>query len=115
MSFYGYIGNRNELMNLYRESDIFIMPSFTETFGVTYIEAMSQGLPVIYSRTEGIDGLFNNGEVGFAVNPLDVRGIVNKIENIYANYEEISMNCAKISESFSWDNIVEKYIDQCLL
>ncbi len=108
--FCGYIANKDELIKLYGESDIFIMPSFTETFGIVYIEAMSQGLPVIYSRGEGIDGLFRDGEVGFAVNPVDVGDIVERIEDIYLNYEKISKKCTEVAADFSWRRIGKDYI-----
>ena len=39
---------------IYRENDIYVMPSIIETFGLVYAEAMSQGLPVIYTRGQGL-------------------------------------------------------------
>ena len=46
-----------------RKNDIFIMPSYHETFGLVYAEAMSQGLPVIYTKGQGFDGFFEDGKV----------------------------------------------------
>ncbi|MDZ7835042.1 MAG: glycosyltransferase family 4 protein [Alkalibacterium sp.] len=46
--------DKETLLDLYRNNDIFIMPSYTETFGLVYPEAMSQGLPVIYSEDAGL-------------------------------------------------------------
>ena len=66
------------------------MPSFHETFGLVYIEAMSQGLPIIYTKGEGIDGYFKEATVGYSVNPKDVKNIVKKIEMIIHNYNKIS-------------------------
>ena len=40
--------DKNKLLEHYRSCDIFIMPSKTETFGLVYVEAMSQGLPCLY-------------------------------------------------------------------
>src|SRR5699024_9621156 len=51
----------NELISIYRENDIFIMPSFSETFGLVYPEAMSQGLPVLYTKGQGFDGQYEDG------------------------------------------------------
>lgn len=63
-----YVGQKKkeELIEFYRESDIFVMPSHTETFGLVYAEAMSQGLPIIYTRGQGFDGQFPEGEVGLS-------------------------------------------------
>ncbi|GAF71811.1 unnamed protein product, partial [marine sediment metagenome] len=93
----------------YRESDIFIMPSQKETFGLVYGEAMSQGLPIIYSKGQGIDGYFKEGKVGYSVNPNDTNDIIKKIELILENYHNISKNCHDMVEKFSWENIARTY------
>ncbi|MCG6533283.1 MAG: glycosyltransferase family 4 protein, partial [Syntrophales bacterium LBB04] len=112
--FGGFVDDRSELMKLYSESDIFIMPSFNETFGVVYVEAMSQGLPIIYSRCEGIDGFYADGEVGYAVNPRNVGEIVKRIEDICVNYEQISKRCKDEAGKFSWDRIGSDYVKNIL-
>ena len=60
---------KEELIHYYRANDIFVMPSFHESFGRVYVEAMSQGVPVIYTRGQGFDGIFEDGEVGCSVSP----------------------------------------------
>lgn len=99
---------KEELIHLYRTSDIYIMPSKRETFGRVYAEAMTQGLPIIYTKGQGFDGIFNEGIVGFSTEYNDIDCMANSIENIISNYEEISANCIKHSEIFSWNKIGEK-------
>jgi L-malate glycosyltransferase len=101
--------DKNTLLTHYRESDIFIMPSFRETFGLVFVEAMSQGLPVIYSKGQGIDGYFKQGEIGYAVNPNDTDEIINAIRSIKNNYKEISFNCKTNVDFFDWENISKQY------
>lgn len=101
--------SQQQLLKVYRESDIFLMPSRTETFGLVYIEAMSQGLPVIYSRGQGIDGYFSDGVVGYSCAPLNVHQIADKVEAIIRNYDEISASCTKSAVMFSWDRIASHY------
>lgn len=103
--------SKEELINMYRQANIFIMPSRRETFGLVYVEAMTQGLPVIYSESEGFDRYFENGYVGFAVNNNDINDICQKVIKIKENYEEISKNCLKNIEKFKWENISDIYID----
>ncbi|RKD23105.1 hypothetical protein BEP19_12840 [Ammoniphilus oxalaticus] len=101
----------DELINLYRESDIFIMPSIHESFGRVYAEAMTQGLPVIYTKGQGFDGIFSDGEVGYAVPSGDAEYISQCIERITTKYEQISKNCIDRSQKFDWKRI-SKDIDE---
>jgi glycosyltransferase involved in cell wall biosynthesis len=71
---------------------------------------MTQGLPVIYTQNEGIDGYFKEGLVGYAVDPNDIGDIVNKIELIADNYEQTSKNAVQESQRFSWDQISNQYV-----
>lgn len=73
---------KEQLINEYQTADIFIMPSITETFGLVYVEAMSQGLPVLYTRGQGFDQFFHEGVVGYSVNPTNAIEIAMKIMRI---------------------------------
>ncbi|MGQ7818392.1 glycosyltransferase [Metapseudomonas furukawaii] len=61
------------------DSDVLVMPSHMETFGLTYLEAISQCVPVVYSQGQGIDGLFPEGSVGFGCDPDDLGSIAAAI------------------------------------
>lgn len=100
-----------ELINYYRSSDLFVMPSINETFGLVYVEAMSQGLPVIYTRGQGFDGQFKEGDVGFAVNPYNIKELFDKIICAFENYDEISRRCISNSTVFDWKIISDDYIN----
>lgn len=102
---------QEELLHYYREADIFVMPSHTETFGLVYAEAMSQGLPVIYSRGQGFDGYFPDGEVGYAVDSNNEREIVERIIDICKNYKMISENCICNVDMFDWSIVANRYKD----
>jgi len=106
---YDRIEEKEKLLNIYRKADIFVMPSHYETFGLVYIEAMSQGLPIIYTKGQGIDGYFEDGKVGYSVTPKDINEIVEKIEIIICNYNKISKNCYNLVEKFSWNKIAKMY------
>lgn len=102
---------KEELIKHYREGDIFIMPSRYETFGLVYAEALSQGLPVIYTRGQGFDGQFNEGEVGYSVQYDSAEEIVEKIKLIINDYQTISKNCLDKVDKFNWDRIANEYIE----
>lgn len=102
---------KEELLEYYRNSDIFLLPSKYETFGLVYAEALSQGLPIIYTRGQGFDGQIPDGEVGYSVTYNDVNEIVEKIERILMNYEYYSINTKKYLEKFNWEKISNSYIE----
>jgi glycosyltransferase involved in cell wall biosynthesis len=101
--------SKEEVISYFRNSDIFIMPSVQESFGLVYAEAMSQGIPIIYSKGQGFDGQFDNGVVGYAVNCFDYRGISDKIIDIYNNYQQFSELCVSLVDKFNWLSIAQEY------
>lgn len=101
---------KEKLIEKYRESDIFIMPSITETFGLVYVEALTQGVPIIYTKNQGFDGFFKDGEVGFAVSPKDITEISEKIKYLIENKINLDKLENKIKVEFDWRNIVKTYI-----
>lgn len=103
--------SKEELIWHYRNADIFVMPSKTETFGLVYAEALSQGTPVIYTSGQGFDGQFDEGEVGYSVNHNSAEDISNKILDIIKNYTYISRNCINKVDKFSWEKISKSYSD----
>ncbi len=98
-----------KLRALADESDVFILPSYKETFGISYVEAMSRGLPIIYTRGEGIDGFFPEGVVGYSSYPDDVYDMAESIDLIQNSYTEISNNCIQESKRFNWHDIANEY------
>ncbi len=108
-----YLGEKTkeELISIYKNNDIFVMPSTTETFGVVYAEAMSQGLPVIYSKNQGFDKQFKDGLVGYSTPSNDADKLANNIEKIIKNYSFISKNCSKLCKKFDWKLICKEYLD----
>lgn len=100
---------KESLIQIYRSHDIFVMPSLKETFGLVYAEAISQGLPIIYTREQGFDRQFKEGLVGYSVNPLNPLNITEKIIEIIDKYENLSFNCVSSIEKFNWSNIERIY------
>lgn len=101
------VGVREQLL----KNDIFVMPSKRETFGLVYVEAMSQGLPVIYTKGQGFDTQFKEGEVGYHVQYNDAEEIAETILKIAKNYKKMSENAIKKSEEFNWEDISKIYIE----
>lgn len=101
---------KEEQIKYYNEADIFVLPSITETFGLVYAEALTQAIPVIYSKNQGFDKQFEDGVVGYSVSSFDPVDIADAIEMIRINYSSLSQRCSVSWERFDWVKIVEKYI-----
>lgn len=100
---------KEELIKLYRNCDIFVLASFHESFGLVYAEAMSQGLPIIYTKGEGFDSQFPDGVVGLPVDPNDSQEIARNIIHILNDYNRFSENCTSNTCAFDWRAIAERH------
>lgn len=100
---------KEKLLEYYRQNDLFVMPSRTETFGLVYAEALSQGLPVLYTRGQGFDGQFGEGIVGYAVNAEDSREIARRIEDAARRHKELVRACLQSADRFNWTDICGQY------
>ena len=75
--------------DLLDQSSIYIMTSFTESFGIVLIEAMSHGVPCIaYDSAEGAREIINSGENGYLIKNRNIDVMLMKIEDLIKNEEE---------------------------
>jgi glycosyltransferase involved in cell wall biosynthesis len=95
-----------ELAEAYRSADIFIFPSYLDSWAQTVIEAMACGTPVIVSDNTGAKEAVVQGG-GFVVPTGDVDAYVEKILYFYHNREAIESmgrQARKVAEQYTWDN-----------
>lgn len=104
----GRINDKNKLKQEYNNCDAFVMPSLAETFGLVYVEAMTQGLPVLYSKGEGIDGFFDE-KYGVRCNPRSVKDIKRCLRYLRDNYNNFKIDSNRLKQQFDWDNIAVLY------
>ena len=107
--YHGKITDLEEMKNLYRANSVFVMPSKSETFGLVYVEAMSQGLSVLWSRGEAIDGMFPE-HIGESVNPLNNNDMHEKLEKMLSQSDHYETLPTSTFETFRWSSIAQKYI-----
>lgn len=102
----------SEIREFYKRCSIFAMPSHKETFGLVYVEALSQGLPILYTQNEGFDGFYENGNIGIAVKPTSTKSIANGLLYVINNYSAIQKNISQLDLSkFDWNIISDRYIE----
>jgi len=99
-----------ELASLYRAADLFVMPSISEPFGITPLEAIKEGTPVLISKQSGVSEVLVNA---LKVDFWDVDEIANKILAVL-NYrslpECLSSHSRKELPGINWDRAA----DNCL-
>jgi teichuronic acid biosynthesis glycosyltransferase TuaC len=114
VSFLGLL-NRKEVLNQLQKSDIFTMPSWQEGFGMVYLEAMSQSLPVIACLGEGIEDVVIDGENGYLVKPKDHIELKEVLMRLIKDEElrhKIGENAKNsIASNFTLSKVVKQLID----
>ena len=109
---------REEIMKYYDESQVFVMISRQEAFGLVYLEAMSRGCICIGTRGQGIDGVIVDGENGFLCeggNSKELETIIKRINELSPKERRrISSNARKTAEDLSEINVAKNYIEKVL-
>ena len=106
--------SRDDVFKLLDESDLFIMISRNEAFGLVYLEAMARGCITIASRDEGFDGIIEDGYNGFlckAGDSTELSGIINRILTMSAEQrKQISDNAMKTAKVLTDENVAKDYL-----
>ena len=101
----GRISGMDAMKAFYADCDVLLVPSSAETFGMVYLEAMSQGVPVLYTKGQGFDGQFAEGEVVFAVPCGDVHAQAEALKRVVQGYEKRSRRCVEGAEGYAWPRV----------
>ena len=106
----------NDLIAVYKNCDLFVLPSFTESFSIVLLEAMTAKKPVIATKIEGITSWVKDEFNGLLVNPGNSNEIKDAIKRIIEDKklaENISLNEYKmVRERYSWEIIIKMIINE---
>lgn len=104
--------NRETIAKAYESSDLFVLLSHSETFGLVYLEALASGLPIIATRCSGPEHLVTD-ENGILVDLFDHDKTVEALNYMYENYKKYDKR--KISEdtknNFSKKKITDDLVE----
>ncbi|OEK07689.1 N-acetyl-alpha-D-glucosaminyl L-malate synthase BshA [Flavivirga aquatica] len=107
-----FFGKSNEIDKILCFTDLFLLPSKTESFGLAALEAMASGVPVISSNTGGIPEVNIHGVSGFLSHVGDVDDMTKNALHILRDdkrLETFKGNARKESLKFDLHNIVPQY------
>lgn len=111
--FKGYVEGE-PLRELYRTSDVFILPTREDCFGLVILEAMCASLPVISSKyADGARDLVADGENGYIVDPEDTESFAAVIDRIFAEgrLAEMGRNSYDRAHEFSFSHVAKGCIE----
>ena len=101
---------RSFCMEEMQKSDVFVMPSSPETFGLAYLEAMASGCLVIGAKDWGIDGLIKSGENGYLVKARDIEELKDTFIEIFTqNQSKIYKNSYKKIQEYTLEKAQKNY------
>ncbi|MCD6377529.1 MAG: glycosyltransferase [Planctomycetes bacterium] len=116
-----WLGFTDEVPALLNASDIFVLPSRWEGFGLSAAEAMATGLPVIATRVPGLTELILDGKTGLLIESEDVEALILAIEKLIGDEAmRVSLGSAArqwVQEKFSIDMSIvahERLYDEIL-
>lgn len=101
-----------KLAELYRTSDVFVLPSRAEAFGVVVAEAAAFGLPALVSRTGGLTETVREGETGYLL-PIEANGraFAEQALRILQDYERFAHNAyAEFATRLNWRTSVDRLV-----
>jgi N-acetyl-alpha-D-glucosaminyl L-malate synthase BshA len=107
-----FLGKVRDTQHVLEISDLFILPSETESFGLAALEAMAMGVPVISSNTGGIPEVNIDRETGFTSNVGDVEDMAKNALHILKDketHDAFRHRALERSQLFDVEQIVQQY------
>ena len=101
------LGYREDISQILKGSNLFVLPAHEEAFGIVYIEAMAMGLPVIGCRAGGVVDIIQEG-TGFLCEPKNAVSLEKTIElSLETDLEKMGQNNIEYVKRFSMEKYVE--------
>jgi len=110
-----FLGAQLHFLEVLENSDVFLLPSETESFGLAALEAMSCGVPVVASRVGGLPEVVIDGEQGFLHRVGDIAGMVGSVRQLLEDaslYQRMSTAARQwVEEKWKREPMVDRYED----
>ncbi len=110
---HGFI-SKNELIGFLQSCDLFVLPSHYDCFGISFVEAMTFGMPCVGRARCAMPEIIDEGENGELVHSSDSVELAEKISRICENpalYAAYSKSAQQKAAQFTWDKTVERMME----
>ena len=107
----GYIPYE-QLSSIYRAADVFVFPSFTESFGHPMVEAMASGLPVLAADTPTNREVCGTGGIFF--DTFDPNDCAKQLHDLIADSpfrSKLALHAQQHAQNFSWEKHVKELVE----
>ncbi len=107
-----FLGNSNEIDKILCYSDLFLLPSEKESFGLSALEAMGHGVPIISSDAGGIPEVNKHGNTGYLSKIGDIESMVSNSLNLLENESRLlqfKKQAKAQAEKFNIKSVVDIY------
>ncbi|MDD2228766.1 MAG: glycosyltransferase family 4 protein [Candidatus Cloacimonetes bacterium] len=95
--------------------DSFVLPSYSESFGIVYLEALDAGLPIIGVKGQGMHGILTDGKHGLFCEPRDVQDICRNIRRLMDEPELASLTATHgrelVQKDYRMENLIRRITD----
>ncbi len=111
VEFKGYV---EDIDGVFTSQSVLVVPSRQEGFGIVALEAMARGVPVVASKTGGLEEIILNRENGLLFEKEDMLSLASAVIEIFENpeiREGLIKNGLKTAQSYSWDQAVKEIDD----
>ena len=110
-----FLGAQESIASLLNCADVALQPSATESFGLSNLEALSTGVPVVGTRCGGPEEVVLEGECGFLSEVGDVREMSENVirlltdQKLYDSFSRVARQ--RVVDNFTIEKVTQLYVD----
>lgn len=104
----------SELLSYFLKADVFVLPSYVESFGIVLVEAMAAGLPIITTDADGCRDVIREGRDGLMFPRGDAKALaaaMSKMINDPAERAQLSETSRIRAKAFDWEMVADQYLE----